>query len=83
MVFLFFGKRTVWDGSTILAQSILYGDHPWDDITQIDEYEWHMNEDCNTMRVIGIIGDEGYHIWFPVTGEYGFARHSNLTTGNG
>jgi len=28
--------HTVWDGSTIPAQSILYGDHPWDDITQID-----------------------------------------------
>ncbi|MBR3099748.1 MAG: SH3 domain-containing protein, partial [Clostridia bacterium] len=185
--FLFFGDRTVWSGAQVPATCILYGDHPWDDITEIDwtrpprrldeaaermdssryamvvnpnpadrlhlreradkgsrsqgkyytgtpvevlsvegdwvqvaiggqrgfmmrryltfgqagdalyldlsampplsardeklkvyaepqigEYEWHMNEDWNTMRVIGIIGDEWYHVWFPATGEYGF-----------
>ncbi len=196
--FLFFGERTVWDGSAVPAQTILYGDHPWDDITQIDwntlphslaeaaaqmdsancamvvnpnpadrlhlreradkgsrsqgkyytgtpvqvlsvegdwvrvaiggqrgfmmkcyltfgqsgsalhldmsampplsprdvklkvytepqigEYEWHMNEDWNTMKVIGIIVDEWHHVWFPATGEYGFVRQSDLMTGNG
>ena len=195
--FLFFGHRTVWDGSVVPMQA-MYGDHPWDDITQINwntlphnlseasaqmdsgnytmvvnpnpadrlhlreradkrsrsqgkyytgtpmevlsvegdwvqvaiggqrgfmmrryltfgqagdalyldlsampplsardeklkvyaepqigEYEWHMNEDWNTMRVIGIIGDEWYHVWFPATGEYGFVRQSDLTAGNG
>ena len=50
---------------------------------QIGEYEWHMNEDWNTMRVIGIIGDEWYHVWFPATGEYGFVRQSDLWAGNG
>ena len=200
--FLFFGHRTVWDGSVVPMQAMLYGDHPWDDITQINwntlphnlseasaqmdsgnyamavnpnpadrlhlreradkrsrsqgkyytgtavgvmaqdgdwmqvtfgdwnswvhgymmkryltfgqagdalyldmsampplsardeklkvyaepqigEYEWHMNEDWNTMRVIGIIGDEWYHVWFPATGEYGFVRQSDLWAGNG
>lgn len=196
--FLFFGKRTVWDGSTMPAQSILYGDHPWDDITQIDwntlphnlaeastrmdsgnyamvmnpnpadrlhlreqadkrsrsqgkyytgtpvevlsvegdwvrvaigaqrgfmmkryltfgqagdalyldmtampplfardvnlmvyaerqidECEWHMNADEAFMKVIGIIGDEWYHVWFPATGEYGFVWQSDLWAGNG
>ena len=196
--FLFFGDRTVWDGSQVPAGTILYGDHPWGDTTEIDwaslphslaeastrmdsgsyamvvnpnpadrlhlreqadkrsrsqgkyytgtpvkvlsvegewvrvaigaqsgfmmkryltfgqagdalnldmsampalfskdkklkvyaepqigEYEWHMNEDWNTMRVIGIIGDEWYHVWFPVTGEYGFVRQSDLWAGNG
>ena len=196
--FLFFGDRTVWDGSQVPAGTLLYGDHPWGDVTEIDwaslphslaeastrmdsgsyamvvnpnpadrlhlreqadkrsrsqgkyytgtpvkvlsvegdwvrvaigaqrgfmmkryltfgqagdalnldmsampalfskdkklkvyaepqigEYEWHMNEDWNTIRVIGIIGDEWYHVWFPVTGEYGFVRQSDLTAGNG
>ncbi|MBR2603107.1 MAG: SH3 domain-containing protein, partial [Clostridia bacterium] len=196
--FLFFGDRTVWDASEVPAWTLLYGEHPWDDITEIDwtnlphnlteassqmdassyamvvnpkpadrlhlreradkgsrsqgkyytgtpvevlsvegdwvqvaiggqrgfmmrryltfgqagdalyldlsampplsardeklkvyaepqigEYEWHMNEDLNTMRVIGIIGDEWYHVWFPATGEYGFVRQSDLTAGNG
>jgi hypothetical protein len=196
--FLFFGDRTVWDASEVPAWTLLYGEHPWDDITEIDwtnlphnlteassqmdassyamvvnpnpadrlhlreradkrsrsqgkyytgtpvevlsvegdwvqvaiggqrgfmmrryltfgqagdalyldlsampplsardeklkvyaepqigEYEWHMNEDWNTMRVIGIIGDEWYHVWFPATGEYGFVRQSDLWAGNG
>ena len=200
--FLFFGYRTVWDGLTVPAQTIFYGDHPWDDITQIDwntlphslaeasaqmdsgnyamvanpkpadrlhlreradkgsrsqgkyytgtpvgvsaqdgewmmvvfgdwkswvrgymmkqylifgqagsalrldmsamppllardnklkvyaepqigEYEWHMNVDQNTMKVIGIIGNDWYHVWFPGSGEYGFVRQSDLTSGNG
>ena len=32
--FLFFGDHTVWQD--IGMQTILYGDHPWDDITKID-----------------------------------------------
>ena len=200
--FLFFGDRTVWDGSEVFAQTILYGDHPWDDITQIDwnnlphnleeasaqmdsgnyamvvnpnpadrlhlreradrssrsqgkyytgtpvgvtaqdgdwsqvifgdwqswvhgymmkryltfgqpgsalrldlsaipqlspafpilkvyqqpqsgSYVTHWQESHESMRVIGIIGDEWYHVWFPATGEYGFVRQSDLTAGNG
>jgi len=200
--FLFFGERTVWDGSEVPARTILYGDHPWDDITQMDwnnlphsldeasaqmdasayamvvnpkasdrlhlretankgsrsqgkyytgtpvgvsaqdgdwtlvvfgdwrswrrgymmrryltfgqtgsalrldisampqlvaeseklkvykepqigDYIWHTNADWNTMKVIGVIGKEWYHVWFPATGEYGIVRQSDLTKGNG
>ncbi len=200
--FLYFGDRTIWDASEVPARTILYGDHPWDDITEIDwtnlpqnlteassqmdaspyamvvnpnpsdrlhlreradkgsrsqgkyytgtpvgvsaqdgdwtrvflgdwrswrlgymmkryltfgqagdalhvdmsampplfskdeklkvykepktgEYVWHMNEDFNTMKVIGIIGSDWYHVWFPATGEYGFVLQSDLTEGNG
>ena len=200
--FLFFGDRTVWDGSEALVQTLFYGDHPWDDITKIDwnslprtleeaaaymdssryamvtnpdpkdrlhlreradkgsrsqgkyytgtpvtlgerygdwrlvifgdwrcwsrgymmqryltfgqagdalrldlssmpqlsakseqlkvykeprtgDYIWHTNADPYTMKVIGIIGDEWYHVWFPATGEYGFVRQGDLTEGNG
>ena len=200
--FLFFGHRTVWDGSVVPMQAMLYGDHPWDDITQINwntlphnlseasvqmdsgnyamvvnpnpadrlhlreradkrsrsqgkyytgtavgvmaqdgdwmqvtfgdwnswvhgymmkryltfgqsdsalqldlsampqlspahpilkvyqqpqagSYVTHWQESHESMRVIGIIGDEWYHVWFPVTGEYGFVRQSDLTAGNG
>ncbi len=42
-----------------------------------------MDAGWNTMKVIGVIGDEWYHVWFPVTGEYGFVRQSDLTAGNG
>ena len=34
--FLFFGDRTAWSGAEVPARTILYGDHPWDDITEID-----------------------------------------------
>ena len=200
--FLFFGDRTVWDGSEVPAQTILYGDHPWGDITQMDwhnlphnldeasaqmdssayamvvnpkatdrlhlreladkgsrsqgkyytgtpvgvsaqdgewtlvvfgdwhswrrgymmrryltlgqagnalrldisampqldsggkklkvykepligDYIWHTNSNWSTMKVIGVIGDEWYHVWFPATGEYGFVQQSDLTAGNG
>ena len=194
--FLFFGHRTVWDGSVVPMQAMLYGDHPWDDITQINwntlphnlseasaqmdsgNYAMvvnpnpadrlHLRERADkrsrsqgkyytgtpveilsvegdwvrlaiggqrgfmmkryltfgqpgsalkldlsalpqlspkdailkayqqpqsgsyttrwqdsSMRVIGIIGDEWYHVWFPATGEYGFVRQSDLTAGNG
>ena len=50
---------------------------------KIGEYVWHMNEDFNTMKVIGIIGSDWYHVWFPATGEYGFVLQSDLTEGNG
>ena len=200
--FLFFGDRTVWDGSEVPARTILYGDHPWGDITQMDwnnlphnldeasaqmdssayamvvnpqstdrlhlreladkgsrsqgkyytgtpvsvsaqdgdwtlvtlgdwsswrrgymmrryltfgqtgnalrldisampqldsggeklkvykepligDYIWHTDANWSTMKVIGVIGDEWYHVWFPATGEYGFVRQSDLTEGNG
>ena len=50
---------------------------------QIGDYTWHMNADWSTMKVIGIIGNDWYHVWFPATGEYGFVRQSDLTAGNG
>ncbi len=50
---------------------------------QIGEYEWHRNVDQHTMKVIGIIGSDWYHVWFPATGEYGFVRQSDLWAGNG
>ena len=200
--FLFFGDRTVWDASEVPARTLLYGDHPWDDITEIDwtrlpraldaaaawmdssryamvvnpnpadrlhmrekadkgsrsqgkyytgtpvtvmekksdwtqvifgdwnswcsgwmmkryltfgqagdalyldvssmpqmsskseqlkvyrepktgKLIWHMNEGWSTMKVIGIIGEEWYHVWFPASGEYGYVRQSDLTPGNG
>ena len=37
----------------------------------------------NSMKIIGIIGDDWYHVWFPVTGEYGFVQQRDLTEGNG
>ena len=198
--FLFFGDRTVWDGSEVPVRVILFGDHPWGDITRIDwsslprsldeasvrmdsgsyamvvnpdpadrlhlreladrtsrsqgkywtgtpvgicaqdgdwmlvvfgdwqswrrgymmkrylafgqagralhldtsampqlsakdemlkvyrepqtgQYIWHLNG--SIMKVIGIIGDKWYHVWFPATGEYGFVRQGDLTAGNG
>ncbi|MBQ7486561.1 MAG: hypothetical protein IJT77_03605 [Clostridia bacterium] len=198
--FLFFGDRTVWGGMEMPAQTLLYGDHPWDDITQIDwnhlphsldeaaaqmdssryavvvnpnpadrlhlrerndkgsrsqgkyytgtpvsvlrtngdwtqamigripeggRQGWMMKRymtfgqagcalrldtsamlqlssrdeilkvydepqigayTCHrgdTFKVIGIIGSDWYHIWFPATGAYGFVRQSDLTEGNG
>ena len=50
---------------------------------QTGAYTYHMNADWNTMKVIGIIGDRWYHVWFPATGEYGFVRQDDLTGGNG
>ena len=50
---------------------------------QIGDYTWHMNADWSTMKVIGIIGNDWYHVWFPATGEYGFVRQSDLWAGNG
>ncbi len=201
--FLFFGNRTVWDGENVPSQAILYGDHPWDDITEIDwdslpitleEAAAQMDASCyamvvnpnpadrlhlrekaekgsrsqgkyytgtavtvssqgrdwtlvvfgdwnswrqgymmnryltygqagqalcldvsampqmdlakpylyiykepdesskhnirfdsvfGEMRVIGVIGDSWYHVWFPATGEYGFVKQSDLSAGNG
>ncbi|MDO5436314.1 MAG: SH3 domain-containing protein [Clostridia bacterium] len=36
-----------------------------------------------TMKIIGIIGDDWYHVWFPENEEYGFIRQSDLWQGNG
>lgn len=200
--FLFFGDRTVWEASAVPERTILYGDHPWDDITQMDwsnlphsldeasqqmdagsyavvtnpnpadrlhlrergekgsrsqgkyyngtpvgvsaqdgdwtlvtfgdwrswrhgymmsryltfgqsgsalrldlfpmlqlsakdeklkvykepqigDYNWHINAQWNSMKIIGVIGDDWYHVWFPITGEYGFVQQKDLTEGNG
>ena len=37
----------------------------------------------DNMKIIGIIGDEWYHVWFPATGEFGFVKQSDLWEGNG
>lgn len=37
----------------------------------------------DSMKIIGIIGDEWYHVWFPATGEFGFVKQSDLWEGNG
>ncbi len=35
------------------------------------------------MRIIGVIGDEWVHVWFPQTDRTGFIRRSELWEGNG
>ena len=50
---------------------------------QTGTYHWHMNADGNTMKMIGIVGKDWYHVWFPASGEYGFVKQSDLTAGNG
>lgn len=35
------------------------------------------------MKIIGILGDEWYHVWFPENEDYGFVKQSNLWSGNG
>ena len=52
-------------------------------LSQWGDYIWHTDANWSTMKVIGVIGDEWYHVWFPATGEYGFVRQSDLTEGNG
>ena len=44
----------------------------------------------DSMKIIGIIGDEWYHVWFqwyhvwfPATGEFGFVKQNDLWEGNG
>ena len=46
-------------------------------------YTYRRNADGTTMKVIGVIGDEWVHVWFPGTGEYGFVKRSDLWEGNG
>ena len=43
---------------------------------QTGDYAYHRGD---TWKVIGIIGDEWYHVWFPATGEYGFVRQDDLS----
>ena len=50
---------------------------------QSGSYTCHMNADGAFMKVIGIIGNEWYRVWFPATGEYGFVKQSDLWEGNG
>ncbi len=53
------------------------------DEPQDGAYTWHMVAGEDTMKVIGILGDEWYHVWFPASGEYGFVRQGDLMPGNG
>lgn len=48
---------------------------------QNGEYSWHTTS--SLMKIIGAVGEAWYHVWFPETGEYGFVRQSDLTSGNG
>lgn len=47
---------------------------------QTGMYTFHYGDN---MKIIGIIGNEWYHVWFPATGEYGFVRQNDLWEGNG
>lgn len=49
-----------------------------DDLTAYQEIS-----DSYGMFVVGILGDEWYHVWFPGTGVSGFIRQSGLFPGNG
>ena len=51
------------------------------DEPQAGRYDFRTS--THMMRVIGIIGNDWYHVWFPDTGEYGFVRQSDLWAGNG
>lgn len=44
---------------------------------------WYTFHYGDSMKIIGIIGNEWYHVWFPATGEYGFVRQDDLWPGNG
>lgn len=44
-------------------------------------YNLHFGDDG--MKIIGVIGNDWYHVWFPATGEYGFVRQDDLWEGNG
>ncbi len=46
-------------------------------------YSYHIRAGYGAMKVIGMIGNEWYHVWFPASGEYGFVRQDDLTPGNG
>ena len=50
---------------------------------QVGVYTLYWNVTGYTMKVIGVIGNEWYHVWFPATGEYGFVLQSDLWEGNG
>ncbi|MBQ9251381.1 MAG: hypothetical protein IJ188_06020 [Clostridia bacterium] len=55
----------------------------YDEAQAVSGYTYHHSEDHNTMKVIGIIENDWYHVWFPATGEYGYVRQSDLWPGNG
>lgn len=45
---------------------------------------WHATRYTDTdMQVIGVLGRDWYHVWFPLTGESGFVRQADLWPGNG
>ena len=35
------------------------------------------------MKIIGVVGEEWYHVWFPQTGDDGFVKQLDLWDGNG
>ena len=37
----------------------------------------------HNMLIIGVYGDEWYHVWLPLKNEYGFIKQSDLREGNG
>ena len=42
-----------------------------------------MNADWTSMKIIGVIGNEWFHVWVPTAGKYGYVRQNDLTPGNG
>ena len=48
-----------------------------------DPYPYQELTDSYNMFVVGVLGNEWYHVWFPGTGASGFIRQSELFPGNG
>ena len=48
---------------------------------QTGQYNYHAG--TGGMKIIGLIGEKWYHVWFPRTGEYGYVLQSDLWEGNG
>lgn len=46
-------------------------------------YDNLMNADWTSMKIIGVIGNEWFHVWVPAAGKYGYVRQNDLTPGNG
>lgn len=49
----------------------------------LDEKPSWTLEEAEEPYVIGVLGEEWYHIWVPSEDEYAYVRQSDLWTGNG
>lgn len=59
--------------------------YPWPEVYDSDALYVNAFSDSSyqNMKIIGIIGNEWYHVWFPENDEYGFVKQSDLWPGNG